>query len=121
MKKYLFILCVMFPCAAIPACTNNYGGDAMFTDKIKILISAADVDAEELALADLLSVARQTKINYGYRVFNVTKSRRVQPADIDQELNDELLVTIFVGDKPPYAEYEWKPKYNGHITSLIMP
>ena len=40
---------------------------------------------------------------------------------MSSQLDDELLVTIFVGEETPYLEYERQPKYNGHITRLVMP
>jgi len=43
------------------------------------------------------------------------------PESLDAELNDVLLVTIFVDPEAPYTEFKWKPNYNGHITRLIMP
>ena len=93
----------------------------MFIQSIEKLIAAKDEDAEENALAELLTIARKADINYGYRVFNKTQEKRAMPDEIDDMFEDELLVTIFVGDNPPYQEFKWLPKYNGHITRLIMP
>lgn len=93
----------------------------MFTDKIEKLINTANEDDEEIALSELLQSVRNTEISYGYRVFNITKNKRVMPDELNDVLDDELLVTIFVGSETPYKEYKWKPKYNGRITRLIMP
>jgi hypothetical protein len=93
----------------------------MFIQSIEKLITANDEDAEENALAELLTIARNTDINYGYRVFNKTQDKRALPEELDSMFDDELLVTIFVGEKAPYQEFKWSPKYNGHITRLIMP
>ena len=93
----------------------------MFADKINNLINSSTEDEEEVALGQLLTKAREANINYGYRVFNLTKNKRVMPEEINQELEDELQVTIFVGEQAPYEEFIWKPKYNGHITRLVMP
>jgi hypothetical protein len=89
----------------------------MFIKAVDKLIQANDADSEEVSLGELLKIARTSEVNYGYRVFNKTQSKRVMP----DELNDELVVTIFVGDEAPYQEFEWKPKYNDHITRLVMP
>ncbi len=93
----------------------------MFIEKIQKLISAESEDQEEQALGELLAVARKTNINYGYRVFNKSKEKRVLPEEVDEYLDDDLEVTIFVGEKAPYEEFKWNPKYNGHITRLIVP
>ena len=116
--KYLFITLAFM--LIISGCTEDKGLD-MFSEKIEKLINSKNEDDEELALGDLLSSVKNTNINYGYRVFNISKNKRVMPEDLNNELDDELLVTIFVGDKQPYTEYKWKPNYNGHITRLIMP
>jgi len=69
-----------------------------------------------------LSYARKNyAINYGYRVFNKTKNKRVTNNEIHEYLEDELIVTIFVGDTSPYDEYIWQPHNNKLITRLIMP
>lgn len=68
-----------------------------------------------------MSSVRHTNINYGYRVFNISKDKRVMPEDLNNELEDDLLVTIFVGDKEPCKEYTWKPNDNSHISRLVMP
>jgi hypothetical protein len=68
-----------------------------------------------------LTAARKTNTNYGYRVFDKTKEKRFLPKEIDDYLNDDLEVTIFVGEKAPYEEFKWNPKYNVHITRLIVP
>jgi len=101
-------------------CTETEGLN-MVAEKINKLISTDNADDEEKALSELLLSVKNTDINYGYRVFNVTKNRSVSPESLDAELNDELLVTIFVGPEAPYTEFKWKPNYNGHITRLIMP
>jgi len=93
----------------------------MFSEKIEKLISATDEEAEEQALGELLVSARKSGINYGYRVFDISQNKRVMPEEINNVLENELEVTIFVGDGPPYDEFKWQPKYNGHITRLIMP
>lgn len=116
--KYLFATLALM--LIISSCTEEKGLN-MFTEKVENLISSKNEDDEELALGDLLSSVKNTNINYGYRVFNITKDKRVMPEDLNNALDDELLVTIFVGDKQPYTEFKWKPNYNGHITRLIMP
>lgn len=93
----------------------------MFIARVKNLIQTNNAGDEEEALGDLLVIARQTHVNYGYRVFDKTKDKRVMPDEIEGALDDELVVTIFVGEEAPYQEFEWRPKYNGHITRLIMP
>ena len=93
----------------------------MFTEKVKSLIDAKNEDSEEAALGELLVTAKQTGVNYGYRVFDLTTNKRVNPDEINNVLKDKLQVTIFVGEAPPYEEFIWKPKYNGHITRLIVP
>jgi hypothetical protein len=93
----------------------------MLAENIQNLIAAENEDQEELALGELLTVARKTNINYGYRVYDKTKGKRVLPEEIDNYLDDDLEVTIFVGEKAPYEEFKWNPKYNGHITRLIIP
>jgi hypothetical protein len=93
----------------------------MFTENIQKLITAENEDQEELVLGESLTAARKTNINYGYRVINKTKEKRVLPEEIDDYLDDDLEVTIFVGEKAPYEEFKWNPKYNGHITRLIVP
>ncbi len=93
----------------------------MFIQAVDKLIQAKDADSEEVSLGELLKIARTSEVNYGYRVFNKTQSKRVMPDELNDELDDELVVTIFVGDEAPYQEFEWKPKYNDHITRLVMP
>lgn len=93
----------------------------MFIHSIEKLIAADNEDAEENALAELLTIARKTQVNYGYRVFNKSQEKLAQPDEIDHMLDDELQITIFVGENAPYQEFKWSPKYNGHITRLIMP
>lgn len=93
----------------------------MFIERVTNLTHANNVDDEEQALGEMLTIARQTNVNYGYRVFNKTKEKRVMPDELANELDDDLVVTIFVGEEPPYQEFEWHPKYNGNITRLIMP
>lgn len=93
----------------------------MFTEKVKNLIDAKNEDSEEAALGELLVTAKQTGVNYGYRVFDLTTNQRINPDQINNVLKDKLQVTIFVGEAPPYEEFIWKPKYNGHITRLIVP
>jgi hypothetical protein len=43
-------------------------------------IDSKTKDEKEQALAELLAAVRNTDINDGYRVFNVTKNKRVMPA-----------------------------------------
>ncbi len=93
----------------------------MFIDSVKNLTQTTNADDEEQALGELLTIARQTHVNYGYRVFNKTKDKRVMPDELEGALGDELVVTIFVGEEAPYKEFEWRPNYNGHITRLVMP
>lgn len=92
-----------------------------FIQSVEKLIAAENEEVEESALAELLTIARNTQVNYGYRVFNKTQEKRTQPDEIDDMFDDDLLVTVFVGDKAPYQTFEWSPKYNGHITRLVMP
>lgn len=103
------------------SCSTEGERNKMFTDQINELINASNDDAEELALGKLLKIARDSNVNYGYRVFNITKNKRVMPEEMEQSMNDKLEVTIFVGEEPPYEEFKWQPKYNGHITRLVMP
>jgi hypothetical protein len=93
----------------------------MFTESVNNLTQATNADDEEQALAELLAIAHEMNINYGYRVFNKTKAKRVMPDELESVLDDDLVVTIFVGNEAPYQEFEWNPNYNGHITRLIMP
>jgi hypothetical protein len=102
------------------SCTDTKGLD-MVAEKINKLINTNNADDEEKALSELLLNVKDTDINYGYRVFNISKNRSVSQEHLDAELDDELLVTIFVGSEAPYTEFKWKPHYNGHITRLIMP
>ena len=104
----------------ITNCTDTEGLN-MVAENINKLISTDNADDEEKALGELLLSVKNTDINYGYRVFNVSKNRSVSPENLDAELDDELLVTIFVGQDAPYAEFKWKPHYNGHLTRLIIP
>jgi len=103
------------------SCSVGNEDKMIFSEKINNLINASSESEEEIALGELLVNARETNINYGYRVFNVSKNKRVMPGEINEALDDDLRVTIFVGEDPPYDEYEWRPKYNGHITRLVMP
>lgn len=121
--KHARLLTATFVLSTILAvsCSAGNEGKVMFTEKIKHLINASNEKDEEIALGQLLVNARETNVNYGYRVFNVTRDKRVMPEDIDNELGDDLLVTIFVGENEPYEEFKWEPKYNGHITRLVMP
>lgn len=103
------------------ACSTDGEKNKMFTDQLNELINAKNDEEEELALGKLLKIARDTNINYGYRVFSKTKNKRVMPEEMEESMDDDLEVTIFVGEEPPYEEFKWLPKYNGHITRLIMP
>ena len=93
----------------------------MFIQHVEKLIHTNNEDDEELALGELLTAARQSNVNYGYRVFNETQNKRAMPDELDDMLDDKLVVTIFIGEQAPYQEFEWHPKYNGHITRLVMP
>jgi hypothetical protein len=118
MQSLIYLLLSIF---IISPCQADTLGESVIQEKIEKLISAINVDAEEQAMGELLTSARQSGINYGYRVFSISKNKRIEPEEIDNVLEDKLQVTIFVGDEPPYEEYIWHPKYNGHITRLIMP
>jgi hypothetical protein len=117
--KLIFVACLMM--LSISSCSSSQEGNTMFIKAVDKLIQATDADSEEVSLGELLKLARTSEVNYGYRVFNKTQSKSIMPDELDGELDDDLEVTIFVGDKAPYQEFEWKPKYNGHITRLIMP
>lgn len=120
MIKFRFVfLAIIFLFSA--SCSTNSEENKMFTNQIIELINAKNDDEEELALGKLLKIARDTNINYGYRVFNKTKNKRVMPEEMEQSMDDDLEVTIFLGEEPPYKEFKWRPKYNGHITRLVMP
>ncbi len=93
----------------------------MFIQHIEKLIETQNSDEEALALGELLSAAKNSDIHYGYRVFNKTRNKRAMPDELDGMLEDELIVTIFVGEQAPYREFEWRPRDNGHITRLVMP
>lgn len=122
MNKFLNIVYMSVFAFSLIACQHDAPKEMkMFTDKIQKLISARNEDYEEEALGELLVTAKQTGISYGYRVFDLTTNQRVNPDQINNVLKDKLQVTIFVGEKPPYEEFIWQPKYNGHITRLIMP
>ena len=104
----------------VAACSSN-GESVMFNQSIESLIASNNAE-EELALSQILKQARQDpSINYGYRVFNKTKNARVEPTELESQLQDELEVTIFVGEQAPYQEYKWLPKDNDLITRLIVP
>jgi hypothetical protein len=115
------MLAVCWIMVSITSCSSSQEGNTMFIQAVDKLIQAKDADSEEVSLGELLTIARKTDVNYGYRVFNKTQSKRVMPDELSGELDDELVVTIFVGEEAPYQEFEWKPKYNDHITRLIMP
>jgi hypothetical protein len=117
--KLKFVACLMM--LSISSCSSSREGDTMFIQAVDKLIQAKDAGSEEVSLGELLKLAKKTEVNYGYRVFNKTQSKRVIPDELNAELGDELVVTIFVDDKASYQEFEWKPKYNGHITRLIVP
>jgi hypothetical protein len=121
MNIFNAMIIVCWLAIALAAYGNESKGVDMFVDSIKNLTQTTNADDEEQALGELLTLARQTNINYGYRVFSVTKNRRVMPDELDGVLEDELIVTIFVGEEAPYQEFEWRPKYSGHITRLVMP
>lgn len=118
--KTLYSILIILIIITASACSKQKDS-LMFIDKIEKLIQTKTENEEEVALGNFLTSVRHTDFNYGYRVFNITKDKRVLPEEIDDELDDELLVTIFVGKEAPYQEFKWKPKYNGHITRLIMP
>jgi hypothetical protein len=117
--KLFFVACLMS--VSISSCSSSPEGNTMFIQAVDKLIQAKDVDSEEISLGKLLKLTRKSEVSYGFRVFNKTQNKRVMPDELNDELNDELLVTIFVGNEAPYQEFEWKPKYNDHITRLIMP
>jgi hypothetical protein len=121
MNKFNVLIVACWFSIALTACGSESKESNMFIDSVKNLTQATNADDEEQALGELLTVARQTHVNYGYRVFNKTKDRRVMPDELEGALNDELIVTIFVGEEAPYKEFEWRPNYNGHITRLVMP
>jgi hypothetical protein len=121
MNKFNVLITACWLAIALAACGNESKEANMFIDSVKNLTQATNTDDEEQALGELLAIARQTDINYGYRVFNKTKEKRVMPDELESALDDDLVVTIFVGEEAPYQEFEWNPKYNGHITRLIMP
>lgn len=122
MNGFLKVVILVVIVTATAACQHETAkGKSMFTDKIHKLINAKNEDSEEEALGELLVVAKETGINYGYRVFDITTNQRVNPDQINNVLKDKLQVTIFVGEAPPYEEFTWQPKYNGHITRLIVP
>lgn len=100
--------------------TKNNNMDKL-TEHVNKLISSANSDDEQAALSELLTMVRNTNINYGYRVFNDTKHKPTFREELANEMDDELMVTILVGDEPPYSEYKWKPKDNHHIQFLVMP
>ena len=54
----------------------------MFIQSVERLINAETEDAEEQALGMLLRIARETNVNYGYRVFDKTRSKRVSPDEL---------------------------------------
>ncbi len=118
--KHFLIPLILSLMLLVTNCIDNKGMD-MFSEKIEILINTKNADDEEQALSELLLSIKNTDINYGYRVFNTSKNHSVLPENLDAELNDELLVTIFVGPEAPYKEFKWRPNYNGHITRLVMP
>ncbi len=94
----------------------------MFKQHVQNLLEAENEVKEEEALATLLKSARKNySINYGYRVFDKIKNKRITNNEVHEYLKDELVVIIFVGDSSPYEEFIWHPKNNEHITRLIMP
>ncbi len=93
----------------------------MFARNVDALVAAKTADEEEFALAQLLRTARESKVDYGYRVFSVTTKQVVPINEVHNHLDDQLEVTIMFGAKPPHQEIVWRPKYNGHITRLVMP
>lgn len=117
--RWIMLLAVLS--LMISGCTNDVEVKKMFSEKIEKLVNSTGVDAEEIALGELLVAARESEIDYGYRVFDLSQNKRVLPEEINNVLEDKLKVTIFVGATSPYDEYIWYPKYNGHITRLIMP
>lgn len=121
MNKFSVFIATCLLAMMLAACGNESKETNMFIESVKNLTQTSNADDEEQALGELLTIARQTNVNYGYRVFNKTKDKRVMPDELDNELDDDLIVTIFVGEESPYQEFEWHPKYNGHITRLVMP
>jgi hypothetical protein len=121
MKKLLVLFTACSLVMSLTACGNGSKEDDMFIEHVNNLIQTANTDDEEQALGELLAATRQTNVNYGYRVFNKTKDKRVMPDELDNMLDDDLVVTIFVGEEAPYQEFEWRPKYNGHVSRLVMP
>ena len=115
----LLATCLFF--VSLNACGSQLEDMNMFIARARTLIQAPNMDEEEQALGELLTATRQTNVNYGYRVFNKTKDKRVMPDELDSVIEDDLIVTIFVGEKAPYQEFVWRPKYNGHITRLVIP
>ncbi len=115
----LLAACLLF--VSLSACGNQLEDMNMFIARVRTLIQASNAEEEEQALGELLAATRQTNVNYGYRVFNKTKDKRVMTDELDSVLDDDLVVTIFVGEGAPYQEFEWRPKYNGHVSRLIMP
>ena len=120
MNKLSIFVVACWLAVMLTACGSEPRETDMFIDSVKNLVQTKNADDEEQALGELLTIARQTHVNYGYRVFDKTKDKRVMPDELEGALDDELVVTIFVGEQAPYQEFEWRPKYNGHITRLIM-
>ncbi|MDH5178917.1 MAG: hypothetical protein OEZ39_00055 [Gammaproteobacteria bacterium] len=93
----------------------------MFKEKIHNLVNAKTAQAEQAALSELVRTARENQIDYGYRVYNLTRNRPTQPAQLSAEMEDVLQVIILSGKEPPFQEFIQRPKDNTHISFLIMP
>jgi hypothetical protein len=103
------------------AAACNLGGGKVFEKNLQQLVAAQDADQEEHALGELLRAARKDRVDYGYKVFSESAKSDVPVEDIQSHLDETLRVTILIGSKPPYREVVWRPKYNGHITRLVVP
>ena len=93
-----------------------------FGNLIQALIGAQDADQEEMAISHILRAAHDDiTINYGYRVHSLSEKKLVEFPNVHEHLDEELMVTIFMGDQVPYKEYIWHPKDNMLITRLLVP
>jgi len=95
--------------------------DPVFVDKLAKL-TRLESDAEiTAAIADVVRYAREHEIQYGYVMRQQGSGETVSPGDLEKHLNDELVVTIQVGEREPYKEVQWNPPANWYITRLVMP
>lgn len=105
----------------VTACQQENYNMEIFDQHIMALINAKSVADEQLALSKVLTIARKTDVEYGYRVFSVTKNIIIVPDDLHKMLGDELIVTILIRTTSQYQEYIWKPKDNNIIQFFVMP